>query len=371
MLSVIGLLMFHMRNLIYTFLGPNTFEYLSLSSMEGFPKLQPHEASRVEWINLLQINSQVRLDAELRTLGTLDGERAKDLVAAAWGLAALMAFMSPSVFLTEADDHVSSVRQGAITISSGKGVRIIPAFKPSSLVDSLDFLAYSINDPIYEAVDLMWIALAMTEVEKINVPHGTELPSEKRRYSVFLSHRGLDSKADLLSRLLNDGFFGSIFLDCLHPAVGCVNRLFVFGSLVNSTVSYVVQSPNFSESTWCLKEKRLAEYLSITKRADCYIFNTVGEAWAHLTNHKSPRVQDAEVSYNASVKDPSLGPLFFIGPDFNGKDRAPNRKTLSKYPEFIAAVDRIISHLGEGDWRDNLKIRLVAGKYQLCNTETF
>jgi hypothetical protein len=155
------------ENLIYTFLGPNTFEYLSLSSMERKPKLQPHEASRVEWIKLLEIDSQVRLDGELRSLGALNNERAKDLVVAAWALMASMAFMSPSVFWSESEAYVSSVRQGALTVSSGSAgniVRVIPEFTPSSLIDSLDFLTYSINDPIFEAVDLMWIALALTQV---------------------------------------------------------------------------------------------------------------------------------------------------------------------------------------------------------------
>src|ERR1041384_2567915 len=97
------------ENLIYTFLGPRAFEFFSLSSHAGRPNIQPHEASREEWLNLYKIDSQVRLERELTTLGALDPDRSKDMVGAVWGIAALMSHLSPSVFLGEGEPYVSTV----------------------------------------------------------------------------------------------------------------------------------------------------------------------------------------------------------------------------------------------------------------------
>jgi hypothetical protein len=166
----------------------------------------------------------------------------------------------------------------------------------------------------------------------------------------------VDAKTDLLSRLLNNSLSGSVFLDCLNPALGCVNRLFVFGSVVHSRAAYIIRTPNFSDSPWCLKEQRLAEYLSKRCEVDCYIFTTIDEAWDHLVTNKSVHVSDADtVSHRSSIEDLSSGPLWYIYPDFNKEDRSPNRKTLSEYPGFLEAVDRIVSGLVEGDWRGKLR----------------
>ncbi len=103
------------ENLIYTFFGPAALDYLALASREGLAKIQPHEVSREEWRNLDRIDAQVRLDLELSALAASDGEAAKDAVAAAWGAAAVLAHLSPSVFLAETtcqqDRHVVALRR--------------------------------------------------------------------------------------------------------------------------------------------------------------------------------------------------------------------------------------------------------------------
>lgn len=340
---------FPYENLIYTFLGPCAFEYLNLNSNEGRPKIQPHEASREEWINLYKIDSQVRLDLELGTLSALDHNQAKDVVVAAWGIAALMAHLSPSVFLSETAPYVSSVREKRLTVSYGKQTKVFLSLRPRSVLNALESIADLIAaEDVLDAVDLMWIAHSSLEVESVQVPYHSELVPQRPSYRVFLSHRGSDAKLDLLRKVIEHQEREEMFLDCIILSRGCVNKLFVYQSLFSSRHVFLIQTENYSSSEWCVKEQILAEYLNSKGLLVCHKFQNVKSAWNALLD------DTPSVSVRINISDPakdevtantnlSPGPLWFIYSDFNKEDRAPNRKTLAQYESFIACVSEAVT----------------------------
>lgn len=340
------------ENLIYTFLGPSAFEYLNLSSKEGRPKVQPHEASREEWINLYKIDCQVLLDLELSALSAVDRNQAKDLVVAAWGIAALMAYLSPSVFLNEASPYVSSVREKALTVSTGKETRIILSPRPSSVVDGLESITDLIGEDVFDAVDLMWIAHSFLDVESVRVPYSTEYLPQTPSYNVFLSHRGRDAKVPLLRKLIDHRHRDGVFLDCLVLARSCVNRLFVYQSLASSKSVFLITTENYSNSEWCLKERAFAEYLSSRRRLVCKEFRTVDLAWQALCNETSG-IDDGILMENRGKAEspldftPTPGPLWFIYSDYNKEDRAPNRKTIGQHEPFVNSVSQWVTFVGD------------------------
>ena len=91
--------------------------------------------------NTLMVYRNYTVAATFVNLSARDAFQARDLVVAAWGLAAMMAFMSPSVFMTECESYVSSVREGGITVSSGQDVRVQLNYRIHSLIGVLEFLA--------------------------------------------------------------------------------------------------------------------------------------------------------------------------------------------------------------------------------------
>lgn len=333
------------ENLIYTFLGSAAFEYFNLASQEGAPKVQPHEASREEWIHLFRIDTQARIDLELTTLAALDADQARDLVGAAWGIAALMSHLSPSVFMIEAEPYVSSTRQDSLTVSSGRGTRVVPRFRAASFRNVLRFLEDCIAEPVFDAADLMWIAHALAAVETVDVPYGSEQLGCAPSYRLFLSHRGADAKTDLLERLIARDASESVFLDCLSLANGSVNRLFVYQSLVRSSEAFLIETGNYAKSRWCLKEKRLAEYLQCAGILRTRAFLSVDAAWKAFEATPAPPAPAHENGHRDVDGPLSPGPMWFLYSDFHKPDRAPNVHTLQSHPHFLARVDEVMSRL--------------------------
>jgi hypothetical protein len=333
------------ENLIYTFLGSAAFDYFNLSSQEGAPKVQPHEASREEWIDLYRIDTQVRIDLELTTLAALDADQARDLVGAAWAIAALMSHLSPSVFMIEAEPYVSSTRQSSLTVSSGYNTRVLLRFRAGSFRNVLKFLQDCIAEPAFDAADLMWIAHALAAVDTVDVPYGSEQRQSAPSYRLFLSHRGADAKTDLLERLIAHDAKESVFLDCLSLANGSINRLFVYQSLVRSREAFLIETSNYAKSRWCLKEKRLAEYLHAAGILRTRTFRSVDAAWRAFDDTPAQALPAHENGHGNDDDDVSPGPMWFLYSDFHKTDRAPNAHTLQSHPHFLARVDEVMSRL--------------------------
>jgi hypothetical protein len=215
----------------------------------------------------------------------------------------------------------------------------------------------------------MWIAHSLVEFDSVVVPYDSELLPERPSFRVFLSHRGMDAKADLAAKLAGSEAYSGVFLDCLRLPRGCVNRLFVYSSLVRSGIVYLIRTENFANSEWCLKEQRLAEYLGSKGRLDCRDFPSVEAAWSTLTREQRAPAEGLDmpapaVAGPADVREASLGPLWIINSDFKGQDRAPNRNTLEGYQGFLSAVDHAVSLVGgamrsSGQGRSSLASAIV------------
>ena len=99
-------------------------------------------------------------------------------------------------------------------------------------------------------------------VSTVEVPHQDQSEIDIGGYSLFLSHRGRDSKVVLAEAVGGEGRHFNVFLDCLSLPKGIINRNFVFNSLCRSDTVFIVESQHYLESAWCRKEAWLAEEMA-------------------------------------------------------------------------------------------------------------
>jgi hypothetical protein len=195
-------------------------------------------------------------------------------------------------------------------------------------------------------------------------------------FDVFLSHRGVDSKHELAGMLLNSKVAGNIYLDCLTPSRGSVNRLFVFESLVRSRAVFVVATSRYDESPWCRKERALAKFLSTIGRVQYREFEVASRAGsvalrevqvarkesstggaekrgrpaiAVANSDDLPRIElqkDGKENWKVLWAIPpksesgiSHGPLWYIYTDLNNRHRRPNRDSLRQAKDFVRTLD--------------------------------
>ena len=244
---------------ITTLLGHNALQWLAAESYEGFAKIQPHEFSRTGWSHLFSIRDQISIEQELLCFGKLNEETAKIVVALCWTASALASFMEPGIFLSEAEAHLSSDREGQLTVSYGLATRTMVSFDPSSMRNIVEVLRESLAEPELKACDLMWIAGGLARIRTIKSGHGAPTEPHSERYSLFLSHRGEDAKRLLADKVMALGEEHAVFLDCLTLPRGLINRKFVFDSLLRSQRILLIESPNYDKSEWCRKERWLAK----------------------------------------------------------------------------------------------------------------
>jgi hypothetical protein len=246
-------------NTISTLLGPNALQWLAAESVEGHAKIQAHEFSRTGWADLSSIDNQIRIEQELLDIGKRNEEDAKIVVALCWSIAALASFVEPWVFLSEADAHLSSDREGQFTVSYGLATRTLVGFDTDSMRSVVRLLHDALEEPEFMACDLMWIASGLAKVRTVSSGHTGPVEPVREEFSIFLSHRGQDAKKLLAENVMKQGEQHAIFLDCLTLPRGLINRKFVFESLAKSKRIFIVETPNYEKSAWCRKERWVAE----------------------------------------------------------------------------------------------------------------
>lgn len=245
---------------VVTLLGHDALLWLSSKSQSGMCKLQPHEFSRTGWGRLWQIETQLEIEQELRSVPPDAQHLAKMVVALSWTLVALAGLVPEQVFIGEADAHLSSVRDGQYTLSYGD-TRTLVTFSSAQMPPLLHVLQAGLMNDLLTASDMMWIGLSLIEVKNIKNPHEAAKPKENDWFDVFLSHRGCDSKRELATAVQRLESGHGVFLDCLVLPHGVINSCFVFGSLASSSDVLIVESENFNDSDWCRKEAWFAGML--------------------------------------------------------------------------------------------------------------
>lgn len=241
--------------------GPDALRWLFAPNASGQPYLQPHEFSRAGWIRLTRIRDQLEIERELGRYGAEHAAHAKIVVCLAWTVAALASLMEPAVFLTERNPFVSSSRSAGLTLSTGIVNHTIVNFSARSMRDVLQVLNDGLTNERMTACDLMWIANGVARWRSVTAGYAGAQPAQQEQFGVFLSHRGRDAKNALAQALLGRPGARGVFLDCLTLPRGVINRCFVFGAIGRSREVVVVDTANFAESDWCLKELWVAEEL--------------------------------------------------------------------------------------------------------------
>lgn len=334
------------QNLIHTVLGPAAFEFFRMASRDSIPKVQPHEASREEWIHLLDLDRQATLESELAFFERIVPDRTKDMVGAAWALIALMSAMNPAVFLMEREPYISSYRMdGGLTISTGKRARDFLTFRPKAFVRVLRFVLDHLDDPVFTGPDVMWIAFALSEIAELQVGHTNRSAPPRPTYETFFSHRGTDTKTSLTKGLLNEGLERVAFLDCLAVPRSRINRLFLYESIVGSRTVTLVETRNFDQSNWCRRERSFAEFLNRWEGRQIQRTPTAEKALASLP---------ADVASAGAPSRPSAngwrGPLWFYLSDVNRENghRYPTRSALQNEISLWKVIDDALKVLQTG-----------------------
>ncbi|MEO0371729.1 MAG: hypothetical protein AAF231_09765, partial [Pseudomonadota bacterium] len=253
---------------ITTLLGDDALLWLTAESRDALGKIQPHEFARTGWPRLSEIKTQLKIEQELLDpVGPVGpvGETPhlpKVLVIAAWTMAVMAGFLPPNLFLGEEASRIVSQRGGRFSVAHGRGSHTILGFDPDRAIPTLKIFLSALKAPELTAADMMWIALGLARIDTSKVLHDEGRKLNTPRFSVFLSHRGKDSKADLVTALGGDGADKQVFLDCLSLPKGVINRNFVFGSLCRSEKMLIVASDNYDGSPWCRKEAWLAREMA-------------------------------------------------------------------------------------------------------------
>lgn len=247
---------------ISVLLGPQAPDWIAASSNDGPGKLQPHETSRVNWIRLFNMKEQVKIETELQKMARLEPLQSKVVVAGAWTMVAMASFMDAGIFQTEADPHITSLRAGNITLSQGLPTHTVVNFWPYSLIRVVQILREALQDEDLEACDMMWIATSLAKIRSVNSGHKEKFLADQAGPGLFLSHRGMDSKRQLMEAVLRLNLRQHVFLDCLSLPRQMINRHFVFKNLARSERVLIVETANFLESSWCRKEASFAKILA-------------------------------------------------------------------------------------------------------------
>lgn len=255
---------FPFETAISTMLGIRAPSFLLQPSLDGYGKIQLHETSRLEWRRLASVRDQVLLEDELQFLGGLGQGRAREVVVALWAMVALTTLAPNDIFTVEGQPRITSV-EGSITMTTGHGVYVKPSIVAGLARLSEVLCSYGAMGEL-EAVDVFWLAASIADVTSHVVEErGTgDSTGPDLDLDLFISHRGPESKRRLMNVILDAQLERDVFLDCLSLPKEKANRYFVFRNLVRSRGILLVQTPKFSESAWCRKEREAAQVL-----ADC------------------------------------------------------------------------------------------------------
>jgi hypothetical protein len=308
--------------LISVMLGPSALVWLATPSASGAAKLQPHELSRTGWATLDSIRTQFLVEDQLRQAGESNEETAKVVVAMCWTMVALASFMDPALFLTELDSHVSSLREGQLTISQGLRTHSLRVYDTRAMLAMVSILREGLEEDLLSARDLMWIAVGLAKKRGDESGHAESATPRAPAQAVFLSHRGRDAKLALADRLLQLERWDGYFLDCLVLPKGVINRRFVFDSLANAERVVVVDTPNFLESAWCRKELWLAERLAARGMAKVEKV-PLSTALAALDRVVGPEVEPAAARLAYPIADRVMKDIDYWA-------RAPNKYSLAE-----------------------------------------
>ncbi len=286
-----------------TLLGPEATKWLQAPSEDMPGKIQPHEASRVNWHLLNNIRTQVKIENELRDLQSIEPFLSKIVVVCAWCIKGLMTVINPNIFTSESKAHISQISDGNLTLSHGIETHTIVNYYPGSFIVVLQVLKKLLVNTLFEAPDMMWIASGLTKIRSINQRHSLleNIPSPE--INLFLSHRGKDAKKDLMELVLSNNPNGK-FLDCLCLPHRLINRNFVFRNLVNAQRAIILKTTNFSDSIWCQKEEALADYLSEMQLIDVVKASALDEVLDYVANN--PGISVKQQVTNAEEHDAEL-----------------------------------------------------------------
>ncbi len=245
-----------------TLLGEFALLYFDSEDKEQ-PTLNLFEFSRDGWGSLDELKHQIEIEDELSEAQKLFPIESKIVVSLSWTIAALVSFVDECIFVAEHTPYEDRRRGNRFVLSYGRDTRSIQPFECDSMQKVIKLIQAALANDEITACDLMWMASGIARRPEIHL----EKKSFKRpeiQYDVFLSHRGSDSKAELISHLLNNDSNeapAGVFLDCLCMPRRVINRKFVFENLACSNCISIIDSDNYYSSEWCRKEKWFADQL--------------------------------------------------------------------------------------------------------------
>jgi hypothetical protein len=321
-----------------TLLGHHALLWLLSTSERGVGNLQPHEFSRTGWDVLSQIENQLIIEKELSNLTPEIEHVAKIVVALAWTLAALGNLMPTEIFVGERVPHLTSFRQSTYTLSAGTATHTLIRFEPEAMLVLVRIMTDALMDRLLSAADLMWIGAALARVDEIRSGFAKPVSKKEERFSLFLSHRGLDAKRPLAEIVQGLPAEHGVFLDCMVLPHGVVNRSFIFGSLAHSEQILIVDTENFNDSPWCRKEAWFAEALAA---------HGVAKAERLLLGAAKTRVMSQGATSTRLRAVQGLG--YSIAPrvlsDIDYWARKPNLYSLKEMGHPIGSLQRVMSAL--------------------------
>ncbi|MBR0895161.1 toll/interleukin-1 receptor domain-containing protein [Bradyrhizobium tropiciagri] len=347
--------------MLQVMLGPESPSILGNPSEKGIGNMQPHEFSRVGWPKLSHISDQIEIEHELTAAsapGNAAAQVAKCMVGLCWSMAAMASLVQPGIFIAEADPHLSSNRNGQLTISYGRGTHLLINYQPASMISVVEICLAALAEPDITACDLMWMAAGAATTEFVRAGTGADpVAPRSSLYDTFLSHRGLDAKSRLAHALRQHGEPRRVFLDCLTMPHGVINRAFVFGSLARSKSVMVVDTSNFSGSAWCRKELWFSEILGRHGRLQLTreTLDKTLELLARTdssTEESEPRHGEEEFIYRIAPR---------IMRDFDYELRAPNRASAKSKGLDVSLLAPVEGLIGRADVAASVLAETVLG----------
>lgn len=339
----------NLEAVVTTFLGTDSAEWLCRKSELGYPNIQFHEATRVNWIRLFQIDGQVALENEIRWLSEVSDELAKTLVCALWLQAGLMSIVDPALFVGEHDTYLSRSIEGDATMSRGIDTHNILRFGAARFRLVALVLRSALDNPDIEAVDLLWAAAALAEVgaprpDEPALRHGVRIA--RPSCDIFLSHRGIEAKAALLAAELGAGEHAN-FLDCLAVPAGLTNRHFLYSYLARSRVVLTIETPHFADSAWCRRERWFAQELQRHGEASHHSVETLAEALDWIAARRSQAISPPRPDDEGVGQAPGWTSNRILR-DLDYWARKPNLEELEKSGADVAPFREFSALLGGG-----------------------
>jgi hypothetical protein len=199
----------------------------------------------------------------------------------------------------------------------------------------------------------MWIATGLAKIRSVDSGHQKLPVADDIGWRMFLSHRGKDSKRQLMEAVLKLNARAHIFLDCLSLPRKMVNRYFVFKSLVRSEKVLLVETANFSESAWCRKESSLANILVRHGICEVATVSHADSAIQELERHREKTMLDRADSFgkgalDSPTREAGSWTTTRILRDIDYHSRHPNLFSVKEMGLPATCFDHIMEWLGSG-----------------------